>query len=390
MVQNLFQISIFNKIFLKAVLCPLILCFTIISCVPQQTDNTPLDLHDIYFYDGTGGIRYSMFYGEARNFDTNGQTLSLTSNLTSDATKVSPLSFPEALYVNNLPFLETTLEKRPEAAFTATRSRFTSDLNFTANEQLNEVVYYDGFFWFTLATDVNDNIDAVLTPKRRFQKLEGFGQLTASEALALSNYYESLGDSLVIGLLPPSTLDDDSNPPNPRATGFENYRETQIYIQKGIPLNDTLVSTAVERIRLDLLASGNVEAVDRLVNTYEIATNDADYTSVWNIAYAKVLDPPAKPNLNLNRETILGIFLSSRTDTDYSLDIVDAVEESGELYLDVNLVDNTNTQPLFSTSDTNSETIYNPWAIVRILQANIPVIWIRDANSGDLLGVARR
>jgi len=371
---------------LKNCLSFLVLSFLFLSCVPQQTADTPLDLHDLYFYDGTGGIRYSVFYGEPRNLNANNQSLSLTSSLTSDATNVPRLSFPEALYVNNFPYLETTLEQRATSPFVVSRSRFTSDINFTANEALNEVVYYDGFFWFTLATDVTENIDAVLTPKRRFQKLQGFGQLTDSEAQALSSYYESLDDSIVIGLLPlAETIE-----ANPRAVGFENYRETQVYIQRGIPLDDDLVSTAVNGVRWELLASGFEDAVDRSGNSFEIATSDAEYTSIWNVSFAKSLNPPEKPRLNLGRESILGIFLSSRTDQNYSLEIIDAVEESGEIYLDVKLNENTVNQPLLNTTPDSEETIYNPWVLVRILQNDVPVVWIRDANSGDLLGVARR
>ncbi len=369
----------------KSILGLLLLSFMLLGCLPQQANNTPLDLHNIYFYDAAGGVRYSVFYGEPRNVEVGGQLLTLSSSLTSEATEVPQLSFPEALYVNNFPFLETALQQRP-ASFTANRSRFTSDINFKANETLNEVIYYDGFFWFTLTSDVTDNVDAVLTPKRRFEKLQGFGQLTNSEAQALSSYYESLGDSLVIGLLPTNNAETKAE----RAIGFENYRETEVYIQRGIPLDEALVSTAVKRVQLEILASGQTEAIDRNFNSYEIATNDADYTSIWNVAHAKMLNPPTQPNLNLGRETILGIFLSSRPDTNYSLDIVDAIEESGELYIDVVLVENTEPQPLLQNTTTTSDTIYNPWAIVRILRPDLPVIWIRDANSGDLLGAARR
>ena len=365
-----------------------LLCFSLLACVPTQTEATPLDLHEIDFYDGTGGIRYSIFYGEPSNFTAGEQTLRLTSSLTSDATSVPRLSFPEALYVNNLPFLETDLAQRPISSFTASRSRFTSDINFRANEALSEVVYYDGFFWFTLATDVTASIDAVLTPQRRFQKLQGFGQLTDSEAQALSKYYESLDDSIVIGLFAPV----EGAEPAARASNFENYRETQVYIQRGIPLNDSLVSTSVNSVRWEFLASGNAESIDRSSNTFEIAINDAEYTSLWNIAHAKSLNPPDRLNINLQRESILGIFLSSRADTNYILDVVDTVEESGEIYLDVNLVENTVNQPLLDTSNTSadSEKTINPWILIRILEANVPVVWIRDANSGDLLGVARR
>ncbi len=367
-------------------LCFLLLGLLLQSCVPQNSGSTPLNLHDIYFYDGTGGLRYSIFYGEPRDFNSGEQTLRLTSSLTSDATKVPPLSFPEALYVNNLPYLESSLEQRPVNSFTASRSRFTSDINFQANEALSEVVYYDGFFWFTLATNATTNLDAVITPKRRFQKLQGFGQLTNGEAQALSNYYESLDDSLVIGLFAPT----DTTQANPRAANFETYRETQVYIQRGIPLNDELVSTAVNGVRWEVLASGTEESIDRSANSFEIATNAADFSSLWNVAHAKSLNPPSRPNLNLERESILGIFLSSRRDENYNLDIIDAVEESGEIYLDVKLIENTLDQPLFSTTGTDSENVINPWVLVRILEANVPVVWIRDANSGDLLGVARR
>ena len=375
--------------FITSIVASILILFSLLSCVPQQTAATPLDLHDLYFYDSSGGIRYSLFYGEPRTLNTNNQRLQLTTSLTSDATSVPQLSFPEALYVNNFPYIETALEQRSPSPFAANRSRFTSDINFTASEAMSEVIYYDGFFWFTLATDVTENIDAVFTPKRRFQKLQGFGQLTNSEAQALSDYYESLEDPLLIGLLPVPELPE-GTPTNPRANGFENYRETYVYIQRGLPLNDDLVSTAVNGVRWELLASGEEESVDRLGIVYEIATTDSEFTSMWNIAHAKSLNPPVKPRLNLERESILGVFLSSRSDTNYNFEIVDAVEESDEIYLDVKLNENTLEQPLLDTTTSSSETIYNPWTLIRILRADVPVVWIRDVNSGDLLGVARQ
>jgi hypothetical protein len=105
--------------------------------------------------------------------------------------------------------------------------------------------------------------------------------------------------------------------------------------------------------------------------------------SLWNQAHGAVLTPPPLPEVDFRRESVIAIFLGQRPTGGYGISVVDLLLDNNEIYLDVRL-----TRPAPDAMVTQALT--SPWLMVRVQRPGVQVAWFRNADTGELFGVARR
>ncbi len=340
------------------------------SCVPNSDSNP--NLHEITLYKQNGGIRYSYFYGSPdEKVKIEGVPIELQESLQDQ--ELDDLVVPEALYADGKPYLQNSLISRRDTPFEANRYRYSSDILLNTNEPLEKVLYFDGELWFTLLEDSTINVNSQIVPQERLEGLEGVGELTQKEAYMLERYFTSLNKPIFIAL-----LEDDL--PAQNLSGFNEYRHTIFYVQEGISFEEKTFSAEIQSVRWDLLSSGD-GALDKNGFSFVIITNDSTFNSVWNEAYAGELNLPKRPSVDFSRESILGIFLGVKDELGHAVGIDNIILEDDEVYAEVTI-----TEP---SSLIKSEGRISPWLMARIFKTNIEVVWIRNAETGDLVGIAR-
>ena len=67
--------------------------------------------------------------------------------------------------------------------------------------------------------------------------------------------------------------------------------------------------------------------------SYQLVTNEAQLLSLWNLAHSSQLTVPPVPRVDFQRETVVAIFLGTRSTGGYSVTVQQVSEENGELYL---------------------------------------------------------
>ncbi len=339
------------------------------GCLPSS-DSKP-SLHEISLYSQNDSVRYSYFYGSPNDVKIGNAPVELQES--SQNQEVDKLAVSDALYANGKPYLKRSLSPE-KAPFEARRYRYSSDILLQTNEPLEKVLYYDGELWFTLIEDNNLNINSQIVPQELLGGLAGLGELTQKESDVLERYFASLDKSVVVALLPKDNF------PTQSLSGFNEYRHTVLYIQEDISLEEEGFSSQIQTVNWDFLGLGEKAVAEDGLN-FVLIGKDATFRSLWNEAHAGELNLPQKPIVNFSRESVLGVFLGVKNELGHSVDIDSITLEDGEVYADVNI-----TKP---SNLIRNEAHISPWVMVRIFRSNLEVVWIRDAQTGDLIGIAR-
>ncbi len=352
---------------------PLIIAFVflsfLISCVPNP-DNQP-NLHEISLYKQNNGIRYSYFYGSPNKAKIGDAPIELQES--SQNQQVDVFSVSNALYANGKPYLKRSLIPQ-KAPFKAHRYRYSSDILLNTKEPLEKVLYFDGELWFTLLEDSSLAVNSQIVPQERIGGLGGVGKLTQREADMLERYFASIGESVVVALL------SENNLPTQSLSGFNEYRHTVFYVQEGLILEEEGFSAQVQGLRWDFLGLGDKAlAEDGL--SFVLTSQEGTFNSVWNEAHAGELNLPQKPVVDFSRESVLGIFLGVKNELGHGVDVNNVTLEDGEVYADVNIIE--------PASLIRNEAHVSPWLMIRIFRPSVEVVWIRSAQTGDLVGIAR-
>lgn len=342
---------------------------TLAGCVPTSA----LRMDDLYIY-GIENARLTYFYGEAGQILYDGGSLSLAEQPES-AVPTGNYVVRGALVAAGKPFLRVAVDPLPVEPVVVSRIPFTTDLQVALKTDVDEVVYYDGqSFLRLLETDEAGTVRPVV-PRPRLNGLRGLGQLTNAEADALAAALTAGGRPFALAALPIASL------PSHAVDGLSEHRRTGIYVQREIATDASAYRPTPERLTWDVVARGD-QAVGFASASYQLVTSQDELISLWQRAYGSRLTVPALPSLDFRRETIIALFMGSRSSGGYSMDVTDVREEGGELYVELQV-----TEPAPGTITTQALT--SPWLILRVQRGGYAAAWLRDTGSGNLLGVAR-
>lgn len=344
---------------------------TLSGCVP--TADAPPELHDIAVYSNATDLRgaYGYFYGAPTALQVGERSLQLT-----DGTSADPLAVPSALLIDGQPYLKTALAKLAPPT-RVQRIPLTSDveLEVGGGTEAQEVVYFDGSKWFTLANQPRSSTSTRVVPKERFSGLEGLGDLTQDEARALERALRSRAP-VAVTLLPEARV------PSRQITGLPDYRRTALYIQQTLPTNASAYTAPVRELLWDTLDSGG-QATPAETPSFELITSQAELVSAWNRAYGTRLNLPPLPQVNFPQETVLAVFLETKPTGGYGLDIQDVTLDGNDIYVGLREL-----APAAGAITTQALT--TPWIMVRVLRGDVNAAWFREPGSERIIGVARR
>ena len=349
----------------------LILLIGLTGCVPEAGE--ALRLHDVAIFSNAKDLRglYGYLYGAPGSVSVVDETLTLTEDVSEGL-----LSVPSALSVNGEPYIKQVLPKLSPPPSRVQRVPLTSDveLELGQNADVSEIVYFDGGRWFTLIREASGSFERIITPRLRAGGLQGLGQLSREEAEALETALEPRAPIAV------TVMNNGIRPRN--ASGLEEYLSTTLYVQQTAPMNEAAFTPTPQGLIYEPLAQGN-QAVAEESEEFIFVTSEAQFLELWNRAYGNQLDVPPLPNVNFEREAILAIFAGQKPTGGYGVEVEDVQLERGDVYIDL-----TFSEPAEDAISTQALT--SPWIMLRVLRADINAAWFRDAQSGDLLAVARR
>ena len=354
----------------RTLLCLTAVATLLTACQPGASRTAS----DVFLF-GDQDRRLTFFYGGPGELAYQGGTLTLEEAPADDERRAGDVTLRSTLLVDGRPYLSAPLEPLAEPPATVARIPLTTDMQLTVRQDVGEVVYFDGSGYLTLVPDGSPGVTQRVVPRPRLSRLRGLGQLTNEEADALAAAFEARGPFVLVEL-EPSAL-----PPHP-IDGLAEHRRTGLYVQADIPTDDEAYRPPPQQVVWEVVASGT-QAPGVQAARYEIITNRQQLVSFWTRVHAAQLEPPPVPDADFARETLIAIFQGQKPTGGYAVEPRRVAIEQGELYVDVEFV-----EP--AAGDIVTQALTSPWTLVRVLRGGFPVAWIRDADGGRLVGVARR
>jgi len=340
------------------------------GCAPGPT----VRMHDLYLY-GTLDARLTYFYGDPAELRYGEGTVELARSDSSTQNLRDPYFVADALSVDGAAYLREPVAPLPQPAVTASRIPLTTDMQLHVRVPTEEIVYFDGSNFLLLAESGVAGNQVRVVPRQLLNRLRGLGQLNAAEASMLESHLRSVGRPAVLAFLPTDDL-----PPH-AVDGLEDHRRTAIFVQNEVGSDPGAFRPAPRDLIWEVMAQGN-QARGFDSASYQLVTNEAQLLSLWNLAHSSQLTVPPVPRVDFQRETVVAIFLGTRSTGGYSVTVQQVSEENGELYLDVVLA-----SPAPGAITTQALT--SPWAMVRVQRGGYPVAWLRDPATGNLIAAAR-
>lgn len=336
------------------------------GCVPD----TPPSMHDVYVY-GTLDARLSYFYGKPGAFLLDGRSVTL-----SEGAVDANYAVAGSLLIDGRPFLRQSVPALDPAPIDVSRIPLTTDLQLSLVSDVDAVVYFDGRDFFTLADDASGSTIQRVTPRQRLNRLRGLGQLTDREADALADALTADGAPFALAVLPASSL------PTHTVDGLGEVLRTGLYVQTDLETDVGAYRAGPEQVPWEPLATGT-QAVGFDQQDFMLVRDQARFIDLWNRAYGSQLQVPALPSVDFSRETVVAVFVGQQSTGGYSVSVRSLSVESGDLYVDLTI-----TKP--NPGSITTQALTSPWVMIRVLRGGFGVAWFRDADSGSLLGVARR
>lgn len=348
----------------------LLVTLVLTGCEPEAERRA----HDVFVY-GEEPLRLTYFYGGAGELASAGGVLELEDAPARDERRTGDFAVSGSLLVNGRPYLSAPLDPLPEAPATAGRIPLTTDMQLTVHQDVGEIVYFDGASYLTLAQDGTPGVTQRVVPRPRLNALRGLGQLTNEEADALAAGLARRGPYVLVELEPSSL-------PANAVDGLAEHRRTGVFVQSAIPTDEGAFRPAPQQVAWETVASGT-QATGVQAPRFEIISSRQQLVSFWSRVHATQLQPPPVPEASFERETLVAVFSGPQTSGGYAVQARRVALEQGELYLDVEFV-----EP--AQGALASQALTSPWTLVRVLRGGFPVVWVRDAADGALVGVARR
>ncbi len=354
----------------RAVLLAVLLGLVLASCEPEPSRS----LHDLYLY-GYLDTRLTYFYGGEGPFAYGDRTVELTDVEATDRRYNANFAVSSAALVDGSPFLREGQTPLGGAPVTLSRIPLTTDMQVRVADPVGHVVYFDGTTYLSIIDATDDQLDARVVPRPRFNRLRGLGELTNQEADALANALEALRQPFAVAELPIASV------PQRAVDGLADHRRSAFYVQLDIGTDEGAFVPAPNQLIWETIAQGS-QATSVREPRYELVQNRDQLIGLWAAAHSGQLQQPALPEFFPERETVVAIFLGTRSTGGYAVAVTGVVEERGELYVDVQL-----TEP--GRGDITTQVITSPWTVVKVLRSGYQVAWIRNAATGELIGAAR-
>lgn len=346
-----------------SVLAVLMLCA---GCVPD----TPPSMHDLYLY-GTLDARLSYFYGSPGSFLLGDRTVTL-----SEGSVDASYAAQGSLLIDGRPYLRQAVTPLEPAPIQVSRIPLTTNLQLSVVGDVDAVVYFDGGDYFTLSGVAGGGTTQRVVPTQRLGRLRGLGQLTDQEADALADALSADGNAFALAVVPEASL------PSHTVDGLGEVLRTGVYVQDDIITDASAFRAGPEPVPWEALATGT-QAVGFDQQEFVLVTDVGQLVNLWNRAYGSQLQVPVVPDVDLSRETVLAAFAGQKSSGGYGISVQGVSVDSGDLYVDLAL-----TSPQAGAITTQAVT--SPWVMIRVLRGGFGAAWFRDADTGTLLGVARR
>lgn len=342
------------------------------ACMPE-IDSSPR-LHDIALYSNATDLNgvYSYIYGPPGTLEVGGETVTLSEGSSDD-----PLAMPSALLIDAQPYLKRAVQRLSPPPSRVQRIPLTSDvqLEVGVGSEAQEILYFDGSRWFTLARDPSPTVGQRVVPRVRLGGLRGLGNLTGEEAERLSAVLAERAP-VAVTLLPATRV-----PPR-RTDGLGEYRRTALYVQQTVPTDESAYVPPAQELVWEVLASGS-QATSGESSTFEFITNQDELVSAWNRAYGTQLNVPSVPDVDFQREAVVAFFSDTKPSGGYGLEVTEVTLEGRDIYIDLRQI-----EPAAGAITTQALT--TPWLMIRVLREGVTAAWFREAGSERLIGVAQR
>lgn len=337
-----------------------------------EVDPAP-QLHELTL-SGALERRVTWLYGEPRRFVVEGQERVLEAG---DAgPSLDPWFIAAALSIDGEPAWVEDEVPAVEAPVEVRRIPLTTDLQMRTTRETRAVLYFDGSAWLMLGEFDPAGLDVRVTPRPRFGGLRGLGELTNAEADALTGVLADLGQPLVVAVL--------AEPEVPRRAvdGVAEARATAVHVTAGLPTDLGAFRPAPREVPWEVVARGQ-QAVGIGAPSYRLLRTGEELATAWAQAHGAVLQPPPVPGADLERETLLGVFLGPKPTGGYGAEVRGVTLEGGDLFVDLVL-----TSP--GTDAIVTQALTSPWLVVRVPRGGVSAVWFRDPVDGRLVAVARR
>lgn len=344
--------------------CALLL---LVSCMPN--DDAVLNLHDVALYGVEQSTLLGYFFGTPRQLTLGDETTVTLSEGRSD----DPFAVTGALLVDGAPNVQEALAPVVSPIQVA-RIPFSSDVFLTASASTGAVLYFDGNVWFDLAPSVNPGANQRIVPRQRLEGLRNLGELTDEEATMLERALAPQAPFVLAELPVPDR-------PLRNTSGINNYRRSDFFLQPSLPVSDDVLVSNVVEPRFTVLAEGDNATVSSA--DFAVATSDNALVALWNRAYGNQLAQPPLPEVDFRRESVVAMFIGQRPTGGYQIVIDEVTIEGGEVYVSVR-----ESQP--AEDAITSQVVTSPWLMLSVTRPELPIAWIRNADTGDLIAVARQ
>ncbi len=337
-----------------------------------EVDTAP-ELHELTV-SGALERRVTWLFGEPRTFLIEGVERVLAP--APDEPSVDPWYLPTALWIDGAPaWVETTVAMVADPV-EVRRIPLTTDLQMRTVRETRAVLYFDGSAWLTLGEFDPAGLDVRVTPRPRFGALRGLGELTNAEADALTRQLEGLGQPLVVAVLTGGEV------PRRAVDGVAEAWATAVHVVAGVPTDVGAFRPAPRDVPFEVVARGQ-QATGVAAPVYQLLRTEAELATAWNRAYGASLQPPPQPGADLERETLLAIFLGSKPTGGFGAEVRGVTLEGADLFVDLDL-----TEPAPGSMVTQVRT--SPWLLLRVPRGGVSAVWFRDPDDGRLIAVARR
>jgi hypothetical protein len=336
-----------------------------------RTDPAP-DVHELTLF-GEFEQRVAWFYGEPRVFPLAGSELRLDVPLLGEAT--AEWFVASALSVDGGPALIDRPSTSFEPPVEVRRIPLTTDLQMTTVRFTQAVLYFDGKAWFTLGTFDPAGLSLRVTPRPRLAGLRGASELTNAEADALQRLLEAKGTPLVVSFLAAGDV------PRRAIDGVAEARASAVHISTTIETDVAAFRPAPRDLVFEIVARGQ-QAVGFERADYQLLRTPAELAAAWTAAHASSLTQPPQPSVDFARETMLAVFMGTRSSGGYGLDVAGVTFEGGDLFVDLVEI-----RPEPGSMVTQALT--SPWMVVRIPRGGFAAVWFRSPDDGRLFAVAR-
>ncbi len=312
------------------------------------TGPSGLSVHEALVYGG-GQQRLAWVYGDLTpgkeaQVSIEGQPVRLT----------GPGQAGGALLVNGSSTYRGTLDTAVNQPKVVRNARGLFDVSSAGG--ITELYYTDGRSWLRLNATAGSGISA-----RPASGLQGAGDLTDSEAAALSQALSGQG-ALAVGVLSPSSIPDrrlsvEPQPQEHRLTALSVARVEGAAAPSPAPTTPARPGTTQPggTVNYSVLDQGNNAAASG--PTVQVATTAAQAEALYALAYGRQSSRPSAPSVT--GRTLVGIFMGTRATGGYSLEVRSVSMNGGQATVEVR----EKTPPVEALT---TQALTSPWIIVQL------------------------